>query len=152
MSTAAEDFSIALWAIIGSIVIALVISIVVLLITRLFIGCTMWVLIVIFILSCFLISVSTFALLYFSGQVGALESYIEKIGPNRAAQIMKVASNKKILITTAIVSLLLGIFMTVYVCKYRKAISVAMGVLEVAAKFIFRYPSLFVIMILCFVM
>lgn len=152
MSTSAEDLRIAIWAIVGSIIAALVISLLILLITRIFMGCTIWVLIFIFIISCFLVSAASFLLLYFSGQAGVYEKWIEKFGPNKAAQLMKVIQNKKILLIAGITSLLVGVAMLVYVCKKRKSISVATGVLEVAAKFVFRYPGLFVIMLLCFVL
>lgn len=150
MSSSAEDLRIALWAIVGSIVAALVISLLILLVTRIFMGCTIWTLISIFILSCFLLSFAAFFLLYLSGQAGAYEKWIEKLGPNQASQLKKITQSKKIILGIAIVSLLAGIGMLVYVCKKRKSISVATGVLEVAAKFVFRYPVLFIIMLLCF--
>jgi hypothetical protein len=151
MGSATEDLRVALWAIVISIVAALIVSMLVLLLTRIFLGCIIWTLIVVLILSLFLLAFSCFALLYLSGATGAAE-WIEKLGSQRAQQLQKVMESKKLLLIIGISSFLLGVLLLVYVCKQRKAISVASGVLEWSAKFLFSHPSLFIMMIFCFIL
>lgn len=151
MGSTTEDLRVALWAIVGSVVAALIVSMVVLLLTRIFLGCIIWTLIIVLILALFLVAFACFGLLYLSGSTGNAE-WIEKLGSQRANQIMKVMENKKLLLIVGISSFLAGILLLVYVCKQRKSISVASGVLEWSAKFLFSHPSLFLMMLFCFVL
>lgn len=125
---------------------------IILFVTKIFIGCLIWFLIVLAILFSFAISVFCFMILYFSSQVGFIAEYAESAGPQAAHQYQKIAENKKVLLWVGIVSLLIGIVLIVLIIVKRKAISVAAGVIEVAADYIFDHPTLFVITILSFIL
>lgn len=125
-------------------------SILILFITKIFIGCILWTLIILSILFSFIIAGFCFTILYFSKQAGYISTYAEKFGPEAASRYQKISENQKLLLWVGIGSLVLGIVIIILICVKRKAISVAAGVIEVAADYVFDHPMLFVIMLLSF--
>lgn len=125
--------------------------IIILFVTKIFIGCILWTLIVLTILFSFIVAVFCFVTLYFASQTDFIVKYAEKVGPEAAAKYQKLLENKKLLLYIGIGAAVVSIAITILICIKRKAISVAAGVIEVAADYIFDHPMLFVIMLICFV-
>lgn len=88
---------------------------------------------------------------FYTSQAGAAVAMAEKISPQRAQQLKSLIENRKWVLIAGITSIILFLVIFLWVCKKRKSISVAAGLIEVTAKFVSTHPSLFVVMLLCFV-
>lgn len=124
--------------------------IIVLFITKLFIGCVLWTFIFLSILFCLIVAGFCFVSLYFANNKEFLEKYSEKAGPQAAAKFKKFLENKKMILLIGIGFTILGVIISILVCVKRKAISVATGVIALGADYVFDHPMLFIIMLICF--
>lgn len=152
LSSAFEDLKTSMWFIVGSVVVTILVSMVVLCVTKVFIGCLIWCLICLAILITFLISAFCFAIVYYAEKAAFVGDYANRAGPEVAAQYQKIMEIKQTILYVGIGTLILGIVMLIIIIVKRKAISVAAGVIEVAADYIFDHPTLFVIALAFFVL
>jgi uncharacterized membrane protein len=99
-----------------------------------------------------LIAVACIGGYFYSGQAEKIAKMAEKVNEHRAQQIQNLLKHRTEILIAGIISTILFLIIFIWVCRKRKSISVAAGVIEVTGKFVSTHSSLFVVMLICFVL